>query len=341
VRVGLAGAGAIAEHHLRVLAAQPGVEVAAVCDVDEGRAAAIARRAGARAFNGWEAMLATAEIDALFVCTPPMHHAAPALAAFERGLAVYLEKPLARSLPDGEAIAAAWRASGAVCAVGYQWRSLDVLAELRTLLRGARPGMLVSRSFGPTEAARRDLDHASKGSDPDIASGWFADPRAGGGILFELASHDVDLQIALAGPVESVQATSGSGLLALAGRSPSALDDAVALLLQFAGGGLGAVHVAWNPAQRPPLYALDVHAPDVALQLALDPDFVLRGRAHGAEVAATGAVGPRTSSVAQFLAAARNGDPASVACSPDDALDTLRAVLACERALASGERVAV
>ncbi len=101
------------------------------------------------------------------------------------------------------------------------------------------------------------------------------------------------------------------------------------------------MHVAWNPAQRPPLYALDVHAPDIALQLALDPDFALRGRAHGAEVAVTGAVGPRTSSVVQFLAAARSGDPASVACSPDDALDTLRAVLACERALASGERAAV
>jgi predicted dehydrogenase len=332
LRVGLVGAGAIAEHHLGVLSDQRGVAVTAVCDLDARRAREVAARAGAREFTAWEAMLAAEPLDALFVCTPPMHHAEPAIAALERRLPVYLEKPLARSLPDGEAIASAWRESGTVCAVGYQWRSLDVLGELRSLLRGAAPGILVSRSFGPTEGARGDLDQDAT---------WFADPRSSGGILFEVASHDIDLQIALAGPVESVQATAGTGLLALAGRAPNPLDDAIALLLRFAGGGIGAVHVAWSVAQSPPLYALDVHAPEVALQLELDPDFVLRGRAYGADVTVTGSVGPRISSVVQFLAAVQRRDPAAVPCSPADGLATLRALLACERALASGEHVAV
>jgi predicted dehydrogenase len=332
VRVGFVGAGAIAEHHLAVLSELPDVLVAAVCDLDGRRANEVARRSGAQAFTDWEAMLADVRLDALFVCTPPMQHAGPAIAAFKRSLAVYLEKPLARRLADGEAIVSAWRGSGAVCAVGYQWRSLDVLREVRSQLRDDVPGMLVSRNFGPTEGARRDLDGCAD---------WFSDPGRSGGVLFELASHDVDLQIALAGPVESVQATAGSGLLALAGRASSPLDDAVALLLRFAGGGIGAVHVAWNPAQRPPLYALDIHARDVALQLVLDPDFALRGHAHGARVDLRGGVGPRVSSVAQFLAAVRSGDRAAVACSPADALETLRAILACERSLATGRREAV
>jgi myo-inositol 2-dehydrogenase/D-chiro-inositol 1-dehydrogenase len=332
VRVGFAGAGAVAEHHLGVLRELEGVDIAGVCDPDASRAGAVAERTGARAFTGWQEMLAAEAIDALFVCTPPAHHAAPAIAALERGLAVYLEKPLARARADGEAIVSAWRQSGAVCAVGYQWRSLDVLDELRALLRGAQPGLLVSRSFGPTEGARRDLEQRAA---------WFADPAAGGGMLFELASHDIDLQIALAGPVESVQASADSGLLALAGRSPSLLDDAVAVLLRFEGGGIGAAHVAWSLEQSPPLYALDVQAADVALRLALDPVFELRGRAAGSEVAVTGAVHPRKSSVTRFLAAARSGDPAAVPCSPADALTTLRALLACEQAIASGERVAV
>jgi predicted dehydrogenase len=332
VRVGFVGAGAIAEHHLGVLLEQPDVTVAAVCDLDERRAGRVAERTGAATFTDWQALLAAEVLDALFVCTPPMHHAAPTVAALERGLPVYVEKPLARSLADGEAIVAAWRQSGVVCTVGYQWRSLDVLDELRSRLRGAQPGMLVSRSLGPTEDARRDLDQGAA---------WFADPRSSGGLLFELASHDIDLQIALAGPVDSVQATAGSGLLALAGRPPSPLDDAVAVLLRFAGGGIGAVHVAWSEAQRPALYSLDVLAPDVALHLALDPDFELRGRAHGTDVAVTGAVAPRISSVTQFLAAVRAGDPAAVPSSPTDALATLRALLACEQAIATGASVAV
>jgi predicted dehydrogenase len=331
LRVGFVGTGAIAEHHLGVLSEQAGVAIAAVCDLDEGRAAAVAERTGARAFSDWVAMLATEQLGALFVCTPPMHHAEPAIAALERGLPVYLEKPLARSLADGEAIVAAWRETGTVCAVGYQWRSLDVLGEVRALLRGARPGMLVSRSYGPTEGARRDLEGGAA---------WFADPRRSGGLLLELASHDIDLQIALAGPVESVQATAGSGLIALAGLPASALDDAVAVLLRFAGGGIGAVQVAWNPAQHPPLYSLDLHAPDVALQLALDPEFALRGRVRGSGIAVSGATDPRISSVVQFLSAVRSGDPAAVPCSPADALATLRAALACELAIATGECVA-
>jgi predicted dehydrogenase len=332
VRIGFVGAGAVAEHHLAVLSEQRGAEVAAICDVDEARAHALAGRSGAQAFGDWREMLETGELDALFVCTPPAHHAAPAIAAFERGLAVYLEKPLARSAADGEAIVAAWQRSGAVCAVGYQWRSLDVVLHLRSLLRGTQPGMLISRSFGPTEGARGDLEqHAT----------WFADPAAGGGLLFEMASHDVDLQIALAGPVESVQATADSGRLALAGRPPNPLDDAVSVLLRFAGGGLGACHVAWSTVQSPPLYTLDVQTAGAALELRLDPVFELRGRAGGEDLAVLGSVHPRVSSVTCFLEAARRGDPEFVPCSPADALATLRALLACERAIASGERVAV
>jgi myo-inositol 2-dehydrogenase / D-chiro-inositol 1-dehydrogenase len=328
VRIGFAGAGAIAEFHLALLSEDPSVTVSAICDLDAERARTVAERTGSLAFTDWREMLAADAIDALFVCTPPLHHAEPAIAALERGVAVYLEKPLARTLADGEAIVAAWRESGCVCAVGYQWRSLDLLAELRSLLRGAQPGMLVSRSYGATEAARRDLYDDS----------WFTDPRASGGILFELASHDIDLQIALAGPVEWVHASAQSGLLALSDHPGSELDDAVSLLMGFAGGGLGSVNVAWSIVASA-TYSLDVHAAGVALDVALEPLRQIRGRAHGEEVAFESASGARHSTVRRFLESARSGDPASVACSPADALETLKAVLACERALATHERV--
>jgi predicted dehydrogenase len=328
VRIGFVGAGAVAEFHVAILVEQPGVAITAVCDLDEGRTRHVADWTGAQVFGDWRDLLAADLVDALFVCTPPLHHAAPAIAALERGIPVYLEKPLARTLADGEAIVAAWQRTGTVCAVGYQWRSLDLLAELRSQLRGAQPGMLVSRSYGATEGARHDLDENS----------WFTDPRASGGILFELASHDIDLQIALAGPVEWVHASAQSGLLALSDLPGSELDDAVSVLLGFAGGGLGAVNVAWSVVAVPD-YSLDVHAAGVALSVALEPRRGIRGRAHGEEVAFDSASGARHSTVHRFLESVASGAPASVACSPVDALETLRAVLACERALETNERV--
>ena len=58
------------------------------------------------------------------------------------GLPVYLEKPLARAEDDGASIAAAWESTGAVCAVGYQWRSLDLIDRMRRELAGAAPGLM-------------------------------------------------------------------------------------------------------------------------------------------------------------------------------------------------------
>jgi hypothetical protein len=82
------------------------------------------------------------------------------------------------------------------------------------------------------------------------------------------------------------------------------------------------------------VYSLDVEAAGAALHLELDPVFRLTGTAAGGHVDAREQSDPRHTSVDRFLMAARGGDPAAVPCTPADALDTLRAALAAERALA-------
>jgi myo-inositol 2-dehydrogenase/D-chiro-inositol 1-dehydrogenase len=335
--VGFIGAGAVTDHHLKVIGGREDVAVAAICDLDATRAGAVAEAVGARAYVDWRTMLGSEPLDALFVCTPPESHAEPAVEVIGRGLPVYVEKPLARTLADGVRIAEAWEAGESVCAVGYQWRSLDLLSELRASLSGSIPGMLISRSIGPTERARGDLAAARAGA----TDAWFADPRRSGGILFELGSHDIDLQLAIAGPVESVQAAAGSGRLALAGQAGTELKDSVAAILHFSSGALGTIHVAWTAAQDPPLYVLDVLAADAALHLELDPVFELRGASGGAAVAASGSTHPRVSTLTSFFDAVRRGDRGAAACSPADGLGTLRVALGCEQAIATGETVAV
>jgi predicted dehydrogenase len=334
VRIGLVGAGAIAARHISVLATIPEVEIAGVCDRDLARANRLAETAGAPVFDSWTSMLDAAALDAVFVCTPPGAHAAVAAAVLERGTAAYVEKPLARTAEDGRTIVGAWQSSGAVCAVGYQWRSLDLLQQIRTLLGEAPPGMLVSRSIAATERARGDRAQAAA-----AGGSWFVDPVQSGGILFELGSHDIDLQTAIAGPATSVQAVAGSGLLALSGVPESPLHDAVAVVIRFATGALGAVLVAWTEVDRPAVHELDVVAADAGLHLALDPHFRLTGRAHGREVDTAAAAEPRTAAVMQFLDAVRAADPAAVRCTPADALVTLEIALAAEEAVTSGRRV--
>ncbi len=324
LRAGMIGGGWITRVHAPAIDAAEGVDLVAACDIDLARAEAIAGPRGGRAYASWEQMYVREELDVVWVCTPPLHHRGPALAALEAGIDVYLEKPIARTHADAEAIVAAAAASGTVCAVGYQWHASELLSDARRALDGQRVGMLVGRNFGPVSGRP-----------------WFMDRAQGGGQLLERGSHHIDLQRAIAGDIAAVQATAASVRLAQADGPRGNIDDAITLLFHFASGALGSVHTAWSRDGQPELYAVDILAADATIALELGPDrFRIGGRAGGRDHAAEYGE-PMHRSVARFLDAVRAGDPAAVPCTPADALQTLRVALACERALESGTVVSV
>jgi predicted dehydrogenase len=323
LRVGLVGTGWIGADHAAALGRLDGVELAAVCDVDRARAESLAPD-GARVYERWEELLDRERPDALWVCTPPLSHREVAVGALERGVHVYLEKPIARTLDDADAIVAAADRSGAVCAVGYQWHATDVLGDLQRELEGQDVSLLVGHSIGPT------------GSRP-----WFLDRIQGGGNLLERGSHQIDLVRTVAGEVASVQAAASSVLLGQAEGERGDIEDAATLVLHLASGGLATIAVAWTRQGQPGHYSLDVVATEATLRLTLDPEFTLSGVSRGREVGAESAQHPFERSIGRFLDAVRAGDPSGVVCAPADAARTLAVANACERALATGETVIV
>jgi len=319
------GAGWIAREHVASISTLPDAELTAVADLDAARAGELAAGEGARAYADWGEMLAAETLDAVVVCTPPMAHRDPCLAAVERGLAVYLEKPVARTSEDARAIADAVRAAGAVVAVGYQYRAIDFLPDLRAAAADDPPGMLASYSVGAT-AGRP----------------WFVTQAEGGGQVLERASHHIDLQCAIAGPVDWVQAAGARIDLAGADRpAGSDIDDVTALSLGFRSGALGTVLCAWTSPELPSSYTLDVVSARSSVHVELDPGFTATGTRGGEEVALGLSMAPIRRGMQRFLEAARTGDPAGVACDVDAAAASLDVALACERALADGGRVAV
>jgi myo-inositol 2-dehydrogenase / D-chiro-inositol 1-dehydrogenase len=317
------GGGWIARVHVPALDAADGIELIAACDIDRGRAEAITQPRRARAYDDWSEMLEREELDLLWVCTPPLHHRGPTVSALEREIHVYLEKPIARTLEDAEAIVAAAESAAAVCAIGYQWHATELLDEAREALAGQEVALLVGRNFGPV-AGRP----------------WFVDPVEGGGQILERGSHHIDFQRALAGEIGSVQAIAAGTQLAQAG-SAAAIDDAIVLLFEFEDGALGSVHSAWSREGQPELYTTDILASEATISLELGPDTyriggVSRGRTLSGEFGE-----PMNRSISGFLEAARTDDPELVSCSPADALKTLAVALACERAPASGGRIDV
>jgi myo-inositol 2-dehydrogenase/D-chiro-inositol 1-dehydrogenase len=323
LRVGIIGGGWIARVHVPAIDAASELELVAACDTAIERAEAISVPHRGTAYARWQDMLEHEQLDALWVCTPPLHHRGPVEAALASGVHVYLEKPIARTLDDADAIVAAADASSAICAVGYQYRASELLDDARALLEGQDVGLLISRNVGPV-AGRP----------------WFMDRAQGGGQILERASHHIDLQQALAGPIVSAGATGGSVDLSQAA-AHSGIEDAIALVFRFERGAIGSVHSAWTRDGQPELYGVDVVATDATLALQLGPrEFRLSGRAAGAEIAREHGE-PMDRSIARFVDAIGARDQRLVGCQPAEARDTLAVALACERALESGGRVEV
>jgi len=319
LRIAIVGAGWIAEDHRAVLR-NLGHELVAVCDVDRARAEKLAR-GEAKIYTDWSELLEQEELDALWVATPPLHHAAPTVAAFERELPVYLEKPIARTVDDAEAIVSAWERTGSICAIGYQWHATEALEALREELSGQQLALLFGVSVGPT-ASRP----------------WFIDRAGGGGNVLERGSHQIDLVRTVAGDVVSAQTTASDVVLAQGEGERGNIEDAAVLTLRLAGGAVATIALAWTRDGLPGRYSLDVVADEATLHLELDPWFKLTGRVRDRDVETTMHVHPFERSVTRFLEAVRERDPARVFCTPRDALGTLRIALACERSLLEGGR---
>ena len=183
-RIGFIGAGGIAQRHFGVLEQFEDVAIVAVADVDRARADEAAARFGARAFDDAEALLAAVELDALYICVPPFAHGDPERAAIAAGLPFFVEKPVALDLATADEIAAAVERTSLVTAVGYHWRYLDTVDEVRDLLRH-NPARLMSGYWLDSTPPPR---------------WWWHEDRSGGQMV-EQTTHLLDLARYLGGEV--------------------------------------------------------------------------------------------------------------------------------------------
>ncbi len=212
VRIALVGCGAIARAHWRGIRYHaPLIEVTAVVDADPARAAAMAERTGAPAFPSLSAALAEGDFDAVDLMLPHDLHEPAAIAAFEAGKHVALEKPMAPTLDACARIMAAAEASGRVFMVAEQsqfWPDAIRIGEL--LAAGAIGDVIWARAFF-FDPLRRD---------PADPLPWrFRLARAGGGICIDGGAHWIRPLRMWFGDVAEVLATTHRHVAGMEGES--------------------------------------------------------------------------------------------------------------------------
>lgn len=207
LRIGVLGAGGIATipegvlpnvHHIADKAT-----IAAIADPVPGRAAAAAQRFGiAESYLTLDEMLASADIDAVVNLTPIPAHAETTMRIIEAGKHVVVEKPIATTLADADAIIEAARSRGltALCAPPDMLYSPYV--EAQRLIR--------EQAVGKVAFARVRSSHAGPGGGPD---GWPFDPtwfyQEGSGPLFDMGVYGIHEITGLLGPAKRVTAFAG------------------------------------------------------------------------------------------------------------------------------------
>ncbi len=120
LKTGVAGAGVFGGFHARKHAGSPRIDLIGIYDLDRARGATLAAETGARAFDSFAEMLD--EIDAVAIAAPAAAHFRMAQAALKAGKHVYVEKPLALSLAEADALIALAGTNGLVLQVGHQER---------------------------------------------------------------------------------------------------------------------------------------------------------------------------------------------------------------------------
>ena len=239
MRVGLIGCGKVGQIHAAALRGLAEAELTAVCDVNAERVRDFADQYGTRGYTDVDAMLGEGKVEAVIIGTPHPLHAAPAIRAAEAGVPVLVEKPMAATLADCDAMLAAAKRAGVLLGAISQRRFYEPVRRMKQAIDAGKIGRPALAVF--TMYSWREPTYYQ--SDPWRGK-WDTE---GGGVLVNQSPHQLDLLRWFMGPVAEV-----SGYWANVNHPSVEVDDTAVAVLRFHNGGLGAI--VTSVAQKPGIY---------------------------------------------------------------------------------------
>ncbi len=328
MRVGIVGVGFMGTTHAAAWAGTD-ADIAGFLAATPNEAQSLADHYRSRAYPSLQAMLT--DVDVVDICTPTHLHAEMVLQAAAAGRHVVCEKPLARTVEQGQAMIATCRAAGVRLLVAHVVRFFPEYALAQAAVEEGQIGRpavlrLARGSFRPKKPV----------------GNWFLDFEKSGGIMLDLMIHDFDYARWVAGEVESVFAKNiGSA------RSGAAVEYGMAIL-RHRGGALSHVAGAW--AYPPPTFRTRLEIAGDAGLIEFDSDatapidLLLRkvGQGDSPDVGLPSSPlseSPYTTQIKEFYAALADDQPVRV--SAEDGLAAVHIALAAIESARTGRAVSL
>ncbi len=319
VRIGIIGSGFMAETHAGAYDSIDEADVVAVASPNNAEDFISERELDADAFSTTESLLDGANVDVVDVCSPTPTHRPVVETAAERGVDIFCEKPIAGNLDDATAIEDAVADANITLMVGHVLRFFPQYAQARDVVKGGDigdPGVARARRLSP---------FPSWGSE-----NWYADRDLSGGVLVDLAIHDLDFLRWTIGDVERVFARRTLWDTAEHGH----------VTLRFANGAVGYVEGSWGlPPGQDLSHSLELAGDDGLIEFDGGQPAVNTRTGDGTESANPVDPGGYQRQLEAFLESVRTGSEPPV--TVRDAIETLRLSIAANRSAETGRPVAL
>jgi predicted dehydrogenase len=223
---GLIGCGRISKNHLESIKALPGAKLVAVADVKEEALSAAVTKYNCQGYNDYNELLANPEVEIINICTESGLHARIAIEAMKAGKHVLVEKPMAMSLAEADAMLATAKAMGVKLGVVHQNRFNTAIVKLRQSLENNQFGKLTHASA----VVRWNRNDEYYNQAP-----WRGTWAQDGGCLMNQSIHNIDLLQWMMGPVESLFAYTATNMRKIEA------EDLGMVILKFKNGALGTI----------------------------------------------------------------------------------------------------
>ena len=232
VRYGVIGLKGVSGLHLRLAQQHADVELTALVDIDEAFVKEKAAELSVRGFTDYEEMLDADVVDAVSIATPHHLHAVIGLACLNAGVHVFTEKPLANRVSQADAMITTAKSKNLKLCVGHQYRTYRSPQTMKHLIETGAIGEIMRVlwtwiEFRPESYYARDIWRGT----------W---RHAGGGVLMNQTSHDLDLICWLIGQPVQVSALIANQLHSVE------IEDVVCANVQFANGAFGSIQLTIN-----------------------------------------------------------------------------------------------
>lgn len=231
INLGIIGAGRMGITHYSIINSNPNIEIVAVADPSALTTVILEKYLKIQTFKDYKKMLQKVKLDALLVCTPPFLNVEILEDAAKLGLHVFCEKPFTLKPNDAKMLADLFESKNLVNQVGYVNRFNDVFVKVKELIDANVIGKLIRFK---TEMYSRTI------TQPDDGAGWRSTHANGGGALYEMGTHSIDLINYILGKPDRV---TGSVLTNVYSKN---VEDIVSATLLYNNGLAGTLYVNWS-----------------------------------------------------------------------------------------------